>query len=128
MVRKSLIVGIVIVMGMTGSMLYGVANGAEQSKNISAGADGGTTYTTYEVSRSKLVLDGKEEDYVLVCQRRFEVTSNTVIKDDLGMDITLEGLSIPCEAMVTYYKKPRVRNTYVAVSIEVKGKPTPQPE
>jgi len=75
-----------------------------------------------------LVLDGKGEDYVLVCQRRFEVTSNTVIKDKLGMNITLEGLSIPCEAMVTYYKKPRERNTYVAVSIEVKGKPTPQPE
>jgi len=128
MVRKSLIVGTVIVMGMTGSMLYGVTNGAEKSKNISAGADEGTTCTTYEVSQSKLVLDGKGEDYVLVCQRRFEVTSNTVIKDERGIDITLEGVLVPCEAMVTYYKKPRERNTYVAVSIEVKGKPTPQPE
>jgi len=30
--------------------------------------------------------------------------------------------------MVSYYKKPRVKNTYVAVSIEVQGEPEPQPE
>ena len=128
MLRKSLIAVIVIVMGMTGSMLYGVGVGAEQSKNISAGVDERTTYTTYELSRDKLVLDSKGKDYVLICKRRFEVTSNTVVKNELGTDITLEELSVPCEVMVSYYNKPGERNTYIAVSIELLGIPKPKPE
>lgn len=125
MLKKSLIIVTVMLMGMTGSVLSEVAFGAEQSKNISSSGDEGITFPTIQ---SKLVLDVRGKDYVLVCQRRFEVTLNTVIKDEVGMDITLEKLSVPCEAMVTYYKKPGERNTYVAVYIQVLGKPTPKPE
>jgi hypothetical protein len=117
MFKKSFIAGIVIFMGVTGNSLYGVATGAEQYR--------ATIYTT---SQGKMVLDSKGENYVLVCQRRFEVTSNTVIKDEMETDITLEELSIPCEAMVSYYEKLGKRNTYVAVSIEVQSKPKPEPE
>jgi hypothetical protein len=44
------------------------------------------------------------------------------------MDISLEELSVPCEAMVNYYRNPREKNAYVAVSIEVQSRPRPQPE
>lgn len=129
MLRKSLIAGVVLVMGMTGNILYSVAVGAEQSKSISKTSGEGTTYTTtHEVSQVKMVLDGKGKDYVLFCRRKFEVTSNTVIKGEMGMEISFKALSVPCEAMVSYYEKPSERNTYVAVSIEVQGKPKPQPE
>jgi len=125
MLRKSLITGIVIIMIVTGGVLGDVDLAAGQSRNISSDADEGTTYT---MSRGKLVLDSKEKNYVLVCQRRFEITSSTVIKNEFGMESTFEDLSVPCEAMVNYYKKPRERNTYVSVSIEVQGRPSPQPE
>jgi len=125
MLKKSLIAGIVIVMGMMGSISYGVAIGAEQPTNTISGEDQSTIYT---MSQGKMVLDSKGADYVLFCKRRFKVTSNTVIKDEMGIDISLEELSIPCEAMVNYYDKPGERNTYVAVSIEVQVKPKPEPE
>lgn len=125
MLRKSLIAGMGIIMIVTGVVLDGVDLASGQSRNISSDADKETTHT---VSQGKLVLDSKGKDYVLVCQRRFGVTSNTIIKDEFGMDISLEELSVPCEAMVSYYKKPREKNTYRAVSIEVQGRPRPQPE
>ncbi|MCK5186397.1 MAG: hypothetical protein KAR43_04630, partial [Deltaproteobacteria bacterium] len=75
-----------------------------------------------------MVLDGKGDDYVLFCKRRYEVTTYTVIKNERGMLISLNALLVPCKAIVSYYKKPGVKNTYIAVSIEVQGRPTPQPE
>ena len=125
MLRKSLITGIVIIMIVTGGVLGDVDLAAGQSRNISSDADEGTTYT---MSQGKLVLDSKGKNYVLVCQRRFEVTPDTVVKNEFGMDITFEDLSVPCEAMVSYYRKPGEKNTYKAVSIEVQGRPSPQPE
>ena len=125
MLRKSLITGIVIITIVTGGVLDGIDLAAGQSRNISSDADEGTTYT---MSRGKLVLDSKGKNYILVCQRRFEVTSSTVIKNEFGMDSTFEDLSVPCEAMVSYYRKPGEKNAYKAVSIEVQGRPRPQPE
>ena len=125
MLRKSLTSGISIIMIVTGGILNGVDLTAGQSRNISSDADEGTTYT---MSRGKLVLDSKEKNYVLVCQRRFEITSSTVIKNEFGMDSTFEALTVPCEAMVSYYKSPGEKNAYKAVSIEVQGRPRPQPE
>ena len=126
MLRKSLLIWIVVSIGMMGNIFCGIAIGAERSKNISTAGE--VTITTYEVVQDKLVLEGKGEDYVSFCARRFEVTSSTVIKDELGMDISLKSLPIPCEAMVSYYRKPRERNTYIVISIEVQGKPNPEPE
>jgi len=120
MLRKGLIAGIVMFTGITGSMLNGIAMETEQDRAI--------TYTTHKVSQDKLILESKGKDHFLVCQRRFEITSSTVVKNKFGMDIAFEGLKVPCEAIVGYYKKPGVKNTYIAVSIEVQGEPAPQPE
>ncbi len=128
MLKKCLIAGIVIAVGTTGGMFYSDDIRAERPTNTSPKSDETTILPTREVSQDKLVLESKGEDYVLVCQRRFEVTSGTVIKNKFGVDISFGELSVPCEAMVSYYKKPRVKNTYVAVSIEVQGEPEPQPE
>ena len=114
-----------IIMLVTGGILKDGDLAAGQSGNISSDAVEGTTYT---MSQGKLVLDSKGKEYVLVCQRRFEITSNTVIKNEFGMDSTFKDLSVPCEALVHYYKNPGEKNAYMAVSIEVQGRPMPQPE
>jgi hypothetical protein len=44
------------------------------------------------------------------------------------MIISLDEIDIPCEAMVSYYKKPGKKHRFVVVSLEVKGKPQPLPE
>lgn len=124
MLRKSLMTRVVIVIGMTVSVLCGFSIGAEHS----TGADEANIGTALGVSQDTMVLDGKGDDYVLFCKRRYEVATHTVIKNEWGTLISLNELSIPCEAMVSYYKKPEEKNTYVAVSIEIQGVPKPQPE
>ena len=124
MLRKSLMTRVVIVIGMTVIVLCGFSIGAEHS----TGADEANIGTALGVSQGTMVLDGKGDDYVLFCKRRYEVTTRTVIKSERGMLISLNELFVPCEARVSYYKKPGVKNTYIAVSIEVQGRPTPQPE
>ena len=124
MSRKSLMTKVVIVIGMTVSVLCGFSIGAEHS----TGADEANIATALGVSQDTMVLDGKGDDYVLFCKRRYEVTTYTVIKNERGMLISLNALFVPCKAMVSYYKKPGVKNTYIVVSIEVQGRPTPQPE
>jgi len=124
MLRKSLMTRVVIVIGMIVIVLCGFSIGAEHS----TGADEANIGTALGVSRDTMVLDGKGDDYVLFCKRRYEVTTQTVIKNERGMLISLNELLVPCEAMVSYYKKPGVKNTYRAVSIDVQGKPAPQPE
>jgi len=124
MLRKNLMTRVVIVIGMTMSVFCGFSIGAEHS----TGADEANIGTALGVSQDTMVLDGKGDDYVLFCKRRYEVTTYTVIKNERGMLISLNGLLVPCKAMVSYYKKPGVKNTYIAVSIEVRGRPTPQPE
>jgi len=124
MLRKSLMTRVVIVIGMIVIVLCGFSIGAEHA----TGADEANIGTALGVSQDTMVLDGKGDDYVLFCKRRYEVTTQTVIKNERGMLISLNELLVPCEAMVSYYKKPGVKNTYRAVSIDVQGKPAPQPE
>ncbi len=128
MLRKSLMTRVVIVIGMIVSVLCGFAIGAENSTHAFSGADEANIGTALGVSRDTMVLDGKGDDYVLFCKRRYEVTTYTVIKNEWGMLISLDELLVPCEAIVSYYKKPGVKNTYIAVSIEVQGKHAPQQE
>ena len=126
MVRKSLMTSLVMIVGMTVGVLCGVSIGAEQSTNTFSGA--ANIGIELGVSRDTMVLDGKEDDCVLFCKRRYEVTTNTVIKNEWGGFISLDELKVPCRAMVSYYKKPGVKNTYTAVSIEAQGEPEPRPE
>jgi len=110
MLKKGLIAGIVMVMCMTGSMLYGVAIGAEKDK--------ATTYTAYEVSQVELFLNRKGKDYVLADDMRFKVNSSTVIKNGMGKDVTLEELQVRSKVIVEYYKESEKSDTYIAVSIQ----------
>jgi hypothetical protein len=77
----------------------------------------------FEVIKDQLVFDEKGDDYLLFCKRRFDVTSYTLIKNESGMIIPFEEIEVPCEAMVSYYKKPGEKRRYVTLSIEVKGEP-----
>jgi hypothetical protein len=76
-----------------------------------------------------LVLDekGEDEDYFLFCSRRLDVTSGTIIKNEWGRVISYDRVPIPCQALVSYYKKPRTQYRYVAVTIQVLGEPQPHP-
>jgi len=128
MVRKSLLAGLVAAMIITGSSVCGVAVGAEKTKDKPSAGDKGAVATAYETNQMRMVLKAKEDKYFFFSRRRFEVTSETVVKDEEGRVISYKALKVPCEAVVTYYKKPRERNTYVAVSISVQGDPKPMPE
>jgi len=75
-----------------------------------------------------LLLDDKGDDYFLFCSRRLDITSNTVIKNERGRVISFDRVPIPCEAMVTYYKKSKQPYRYVAVTIQILGEPQPVPE
>jgi hypothetical protein len=115
MLRKILLAGVVMV------FICSAAYGAEESNNRFPDIG-------FEVMEDKLVLDEKGDDYVMFCKRRFDITTYTLIKNERGMIIPFEGLSVPCEAMVSYYKKPGKKRRYVVVSIEVKGEPQLLPE
>ena len=128
MLRKSLMASLVVVIDMTVSMLCDFSIAAEHSTPKFSGADEANIYSGLGVSRDTMVLDGKGDDYVLFCKKRYEVNTNTVIKNEWEMLISLDELLVPCKAVVSYYKKPGVKNTYVAVSIDVQGKPAPQPD
>ena len=116
MLRKIVLTGIVM------GFICSVSFAAEQNGNNTLPSPG------FEISTDKLVLDGKGDDYVMFCKRQFDITSYTLIKNESGMIISLDELDVPCEAMVSYYKKPGKSNRFVVVSIEVKGEPLPQPE
>ena len=77
-----------------------------------------------------LVLDekGEDEDYFLFCARRLDVTSSTIIKNEWGRVISYDRVPIPCQALVSYYKKPKTQYRYVAVTIQVIGEPQPVPK
>lgn len=115
MVKKIILAGIVL------GFICNASVGAEQSNKMMSS-------NGFEMTKIKLILDEKEDDYLMFNMRRLDVTSYTLIKDESGMLITFDDLEVPCEAMVSLYKKPGKRRRYIAVSIEVKGKPQPKPE
>ena len=116
MLRKMLLIGVTMV------CICSVSFAAEEeSKNRFPDIG-------FEVMEDKLLLDGKGDDYLLFCKRRFDITSYTLIKNKSGMIIPFEEIDVPCEAMVSYYKKPGKRNRYVVVSIEIKGEPQILPQ
>ena len=106
--------------GIALAFICSSTNGAEQAPNTFPGIN-------FEVIQDKLILDEKGDDYLLFCTRRLDITSYTIIKNESGMIIPLEEVPIPCEAIVSYYKKPGEKRRYVAVAIEVKGEPKPSP-
>ena len=101
---------------------------AEQSAYQLSEGDSAPFFAGYEPTQDTIVFDGKGDGYVLFCKRKFKITKDTVIEGEGGSKITLDALKIPCEAKVTYYRKPGKRNTYVALSIKVLGAPTPRPQ
>jgi hypothetical protein len=111
----------IILAGIVMCCIYSAASAAEESNNKFPGIG-------FEVMEDKLLLDEKGDDYVMFCTRRFDITSYTLIKNERGMIIPFEEIDVPCEAMVSYYKKPGKRNRYVVVSMEIKGKPQPKPQ
>ena len=111
MLKQMLLVGIVI------ACICSISSAAEDPNNKFPDIGG------FEVMEDKLVLDGKGDDYLLYCKRRFDITSYTLIKNESGMIIPFEEIEVPCEAMVSYYKKPGKKRRYVVVSIEIMGKP-----
>ena len=110
MLRKYLTIVMILLMCVTGSMLYGISIGAEQGK--------ATTYNTDELNKGELFLDRKGAGYVMADKMRFEINSSTVINDWRGNDITLEELQVPSKAVVEHYKKADQANTSIAVSIK----------
>ncbi len=99
--------------------------------NISSGAelkDKTSPSPGFKVMTDKLVFDEKGDDFLLFCKRRFDVTAYTLIKNESGSIISFDELKVPCEAIVRYYKKPRKRSRFVAISIDVQDFPSPQPE
>jgi len=115
MLKKMLLAGIVI------ASICSISSAAEEPKNRFSDLG-------YEVMEDKLLLDEKGDDYVMFCQRRFDITSYTLIKNERGMIIPFGEIEVPCEAMVSYYKKPGKKRRYVAVSIEVLGDPQLKPK
>ena len=122
--RKCVAVMMAVFIFGVGSMSGSVVE-AEQSPGPLSENDSAPLFAGYEISQDTIVLDGKGDGYVLFCKRKFKITRDTVIE---GSASTLEALTIPCEAKVTYYKKPGKRNTYVALAIEVLGTPAPRPQ
>jgi len=121
MMKKIVLAGIVI--GLICTLAWAADRSGSTSSTDLTPLTGGV-----EMNTDKLVLEEKGDDYVLYCQRRFDVTSRTIIKNEWGRLISLENFPIPCEAMVSYYRKPKESNRYVAVTIEVLGEPQPLPE
>ena len=111
----------IILVGMVMGFICSASVGAEQSNKM-------TSPNGFEMTKIMLILEEKEDDYLMFNMRRLDITSYTLIKDASGMLITFDDLEVPCEAMVSLYKKPGEKWRYVAVSIEVKGKPQPKPE
>jgi hypothetical protein len=115
MLKKMLLVGMVM------GFICSASAGAEQPNKMGS-PDG------FEMTKIKLILDEKEDDYLMFNMRRLDVTSYTLIKDESGRLITFDDLEVPCEAMVRLYQKPGERRRFIAVSIEVQGEPKPTPQ
>ena len=115
MLKKIAMAGIII------GLICNASYGADEASNLNPDI-------RFELIKDTLLLDGKGDDYVTFCKRKFDITSYTLIKNESGMLITFEAIPIPCEALVSYYKKPGKKRQYVVVSIELKGEPKIEPE
>ena len=122
MIRK--IVLSVIIMGFAAM----IANASDLSQNTLPPDEATAPATDTKLHKDMLVLDDSGDDYVMFCNRIYEVNSHTTIKNERGTTIALENLTIPCEAMVSYYRKKGEHHKYVAVTIEVWGEAEPVPE
>jgi len=122
MIKKILLAGIVL------GLICGIGSAADRSDNTSFT---GLVKDALDalMDTDALVLDekGEDEDYFLFCSRRLDVTSSTIIKNEWGRVISYDRVPIPCEAMVSYYKKPKTQYRYVAVTIQVLGEPLEHP-
>ena len=122
MIQK--IVLLVIVIGFTGML----AGAADLSKNTLPPDEATAPAADTKLHKDMLVIDDIGDDCVMFCNRIYEVNSHTTIKNERGTTIALENLTIPCEAMVSYYRKKGEHHRYVAVAIEVRGEAEPVPE
>jgi len=120
--------GLIVLVAIMVCAFYTSAASKEKSQNKLLEGEETAPYASYELIQDTIVLDGKGDDYVLFCRRKFEIKSFTVIRNQFGMGIALGDVPVPCEALVVYFKKPGEDHTYITVSIEVRGIPTPQPE
>jgi len=113
-----------LIIGVTGML----AGAADLSKNTLPPDEETAPATDIKLHKDMLVLDDIGDDYVMFCNRIYEVNSRTTIRNERGTTIALASLTIPCEAMVSYYRKKGEYHTYVAVAIEVRGDAEPVPE
>lgn len=122
MIKKILLAGIVL------GLICGIGSAADRSDNTSlTGLVKGALDALMDTDALVLDEKGEDEDYFLFCSRRLDVTSSTIIKNEWGRVISYDRVPIPCEAMVSYYKKPRTQYHYVAVTIQVLGEPREHP-
>jgi hypothetical protein len=112
------------IIGVTGML----AGAADLSPNALPSGEEQAPAIDTKLHKDMLVLDDIGDDYVMFSNRMYEVTSHTTIKNERGTTIALASLTIPCEAMVSYYRKKGEYHTYVAVAIEVRGEAEPVPE
>ena len=73
----------IILAGIFMGLICTLAWAADRSGNTSS-TDLTPVSGDVEMNTDKLVLEEKGDDYVLYCQRRFDVTSHTIIKNEWG--------------------------------------------
>jgi hypothetical protein len=123
MMKKLLLAG--IVMGLIG----GIGWAADRSDTTSfTGLVKDAVDAVFDTDTMVLDEKGEDEDYFLFCSRRLDVTSSTIIKNEWGRVISYDRVPIPCQAVVSYYKKPKTQYHFVAVTIQVMGEPQPVPK
>jgi len=105
-----------------------LAGAADLSQNIPPADEEQAPAADKKLRTDMLALDGIGDNHVTFCNRIYEVNPLTTIRNERGTTIALESLTIPCEAMVSYYRKKGEHHRYVAVAIEVRGEAEPVPE
>ena len=123
MIKKILLTGMVM------GLICGIGRAADRSDTTSfSGLVKDAIDAVFDTDTLVLDEKGEDEDYFLFCARRLDVTSSTIIKNEWGRVISYDRVPIPCQALVSYYKKPKTQYRYVAVTIQVIGEPQPVPK
>jgi hypothetical protein len=116
MMKKLLLAGMVV------GLICGIGRAADRSDTSSlTGLVQDAVDAAFDTDTLVLDEKGEDGDYFLFCSRRLDVTSSTIIKNEWGRVISYDRVPIPCEALVSYYKKPKTLYRYVAVTIQVIG-------